>query len=58
LEHAKVGDFRRAGGWLVRVSINGRRLSIRQPLAHDSLRRTFLSLFIVIAAIRMGRAMR
>ncbi len=54
-EHAKVTDFRWAGIWLVGVTINGKRLSIRQPLAHDSIRRGIIRLFFVVAAIKMGR---
>jgi 5-methylcytosine-specific restriction endonuclease McrA len=55
LEHAMLGDFRWAGHWLVGLSINGKRLSVRQPLAHDSMRRALLGLFIVIATLRFGR---
>ena len=58
LEHATIDDFRWAGHWLVGLSINGKRVSVRQPLAHDSLRRAFLSLFVAIAAIRFGRTVR
>ncbi len=54
-EHAKVTDFRWAGIWLVGVTINGKRLSIRQPLAHDSIRRGIIRLVFVVAAIKMGR---
>jgi hypothetical protein len=55
LEHATVSDLRWAGNWLVGLAINGKRFSVRQPLAHDSIRRTLLGLFIVIAAARIGR---
>jgi len=55
LEHATVGDLKWTGPWVVGLSINGKRLSVRQPLAHDSIRRGLLGLFIVIAAIRFGR---
>jgi len=55
LEHAAVSDLRWAGQWLVGLAINGKRLSVRQPLAHDSIRRALLGLFIVITAIRLGR---
>jgi hypothetical protein len=54
-EHAIVTDFRWAGGWLVGVAINGRRVSLRQPLAHDSIRRALLGLFIVVSMARVGR---
>ena len=55
LEHARVTDFKWAGGWLVGVAINGKRLSVRQPFAHDAIRRALLGLTIVFAAIRAGR---
>ncbi len=54
-EHASVTDFRWAGNWLVGVTINGKRLSIRQPLAHDSIRRALLRLVIAVAATQIGR---
>ena len=54
-EHATVTDFRWTGNWLVGVAINGKRVSIRQPLAHDSIRRGLLGLVIVVAAARVGR---
>ncbi len=54
-EHAAVTDFRWAGIWLVGVTINGKRLSIRQPLAHDSIRRALVRLVIAVAATRIGR---
>lgn len=54
-EHATIADFRWTGNWLVGVTINGRRVSVRQPLAHDSIRRALLGLVIVVAAARAGR---
>jgi hypothetical protein len=54
-EHATVTDFRWVGSWLVGVTINGRRVSVRQPLAHDSIKRTLLGLVIVLAATQVGR---
>jgi len=54
-EHARVTDFRWTGNWLVGVSINGKRVSVRQPLAHDSIRRALLGFVIVLAAPRVGR---
>ena len=53
-EHATVTDFRWAGGWLVGVTINGKRVSVRQPLAHDSISRALLGLAIIVAATRIG----
>jgi hypothetical protein len=37
------------------VTINGKRLSIRQPLVHDSIKRTLLGLVILVAAAQVGR---
>jgi 5-methylcytosine-specific restriction endonuclease McrA len=54
-EHATVTDFRWAGNWLVGVMMNGKRVAIRQPLAHDSIRRALLGLCIVVAATQIGR---
>jgi 5-methylcytosine-specific restriction endonuclease McrA len=54
-EHAVVTDPRWASGWLVGVTINGKRLSVRQPLAHDSNRRALFGLLIIMAAARMSR---
>jgi len=42
-EHAKVTDFKGAGNWLVGATINGKRVAVRQPLAHDSIRRALLA---------------
>ncbi|HTV56219.1 MAG TPA: HNH endonuclease signature motif containing protein [Terriglobia bacterium] len=54
-EHATVTNFTWADGWLVRVIINGKRVAVRQPLAHDSMSRTPLALGIVVVATRVGR---
>lgn len=54
-EHATVTDYKWAGRWLVGVMINGKRFAVRQPLVHDSIRRTFLGCGIVFAAIQVGR---
>ncbi len=54
-EHASVTDFRWAGGWLVGVTINGKRMNVRQPLARDSMARTLLGFVIVLAATQFGR---
>jgi HNH endonuclease len=54
-EHATVTDWEWAGNWLVGVIINGKRVAVRQPLAHDSIRRTLLALAIVIAATQIRR---
>ena len=55
LEHATVTDFRWAGKWLIGVAINGKRISIRQPLAHDFIRRGLASLVLAAAATRFAR---
>jgi len=49
-EHARVTDLKWTGNWLVGVTINGKRVSIRQPLAHDSIRRALLGFVFVVAA--------
>jgi len=54
-EHATVTDFKWVGNWLVGVTINGKRVAVRQPLAHDSIRRALLGLGIVVAAVQLGR---
>jgi 5-methylcytosine-specific restriction endonuclease McrA len=56
-EHATVTDFRWIGIWLISVTINGKRIAVRQPLAHDSIRRGLLGLVIGIAAIHLARAL-
>ncbi len=54
-EHATVTNFKWAGNWLVGVMINGKRVAVRQPLAHDSIRRVLLGLGMVVAATQIGR---
>jgi 5-methylcytosine-specific restriction endonuclease McrA len=54
-EHATVTDFRWAGDWLVGVTINGKRFSVRQPLAHEPIRRALLCLGIAVAVTQVGR---
>jgi hypothetical protein len=50
-----VTDLRRAHGWVVGVTINGKHLTVRQPLAVDSRLRTMIRLMIVFAAIQAAR---
>jgi len=52
-EYASVTDFRWAFGWLVGVTINGKRLSVRQPLAVDSRLGTTIALVVLFTAIRV-----
>ena len=54
-EHATVSDFKWIGIWLVSVKINGKRIAVRQPLAHDSIRRALLSFVAAIAVTQIGR---
>lgn len=54
-EHATVTDFKWAGNWLVGATINGKRVAVQQPLAHDSIRRALLGLGIVLAATQFRR---
>lgn len=58
LEHAKVTGFRWEGEWIVGLTINGKRLSVRQPLAHIAAGRLLLGLFALIAAVRASRLLR
>ncbi|MGA8763260.1 MAG: HNH endonuclease [Candidatus Sulfotelmatobacter sp.] len=55
LEHAEVDLLERHDGWLVAVTINGKRIAVRQPLVSESHWKALLGLTILIAAIRMGR---
>lgn len=55
LEHAMVTDHRWTGQWLIGLTINGKRFSVRQPLAHDSLKRALLGLTILAAAAHVGK---
>jgi hypothetical protein len=50
-----VTDFKWAGNWLVGVTINGKRVAVRQPLAHDSVKRVLVGLCILVAATQLGR---
>jgi hypothetical protein len=54
-EHAKITNFEWTGSWLVRVTINGKRIAVRQPVVHDSIGRTLLALGIIVAAKQIGR---
>lgn len=54
-EHAKVTDFVLAGNWVVAVKINGKRVAVRQLLAHESIARTLVAFGIVLAAAHIGR---
>ncbi len=55
LEHAMITDLKWSGIWLVGVTINGQRISVRQPLAGDRTARVLLALCIMVAVIQMGR---
>lgn len=54
-EHATIADHEYAGGWLVGVTINGKRTTIRQPFVQDSIGRTVLLLGIIVAASQFSR---
>jgi 5-methylcytosine-specific restriction endonuclease McrA len=56
LEHAAVCDLQWVGGWLMGLTITGKRVSIRQPLANESNWRTLVGLSILIAAAHIGRS--
>ena len=54
-EHATVTDFKWVGIWLIGVTINGKRIAIRQPLAYDSVKRALLGFVVMLAAARFRR---
>lgn len=54
-EHAIIGDFEFLAGWLVGVTINGRRFAVRQPLVHDSMKGRLTALCIMIWLLQVGR---
>jgi 5-methylcytosine-specific restriction endonuclease McrA len=56
-EHATVTDFKWVGIWLVSVTINGKRIAVRQPLAHDSVRRALLGFVMLAGAMQLARRM-
>lgn len=56
-EHATVTDFKWVGIWLVSVTINGKRIAVRQPLAHDSVRRALVGLVFCVAVTHVGRVL-
>jgi hypothetical protein len=55
LEHARITDFKWSGRWLVRLAINGKLVVVRQPFAHDPIRRALLGFAIVFALARARR---
>lgn len=54
-EYATVTNFERVGIWLVCVTINGKRVIVRQPFAHHSIRRTLVALVIAVLSAQIGR---
>jgi len=56
-EHATITDSKWSSIWLVGVTINGKRIAVRQPLAHDSIKRALLGLCMLVAASQIGRLM-
>ncbi len=54
-EHATIDEFKWVDNWLVGVMINGKRIAIRQPLAHDSIRKALVGLCIAVAVAQIGR---
>jgi hypothetical protein len=55
LEHAAVTDLTRAADWLICVTVNGKRVPVRQPFARDWASGALLSLVIAVAASHFGR---
>lgn len=54
-EHAKVTNLERVGIWLVAVTINGKRVTVRQPLAHDSMKKVLLAIILATLSAQLGR---
>ena len=54
-EHATVTDPRWADGWLISIAINGKQVSVRQPLINESNWRALFGLTVIIAMLRVGR---
>lgn len=54
-EHATVTDYRWADNWLVGVAINGKHVTVRQPLAHPSMARALLGLVLMVLATQIER---
>lgn len=57
LEHAAVGNLERSGIWLVSVTINGRRIAVRQPLLEQSVKSKLLALVVLALFSHFGRAL-
>jgi hypothetical protein len=54
-ECATVTDLERVDIWLVSVTINGKRVRVRQPLGHDPIKRTLLALVIAVLSAQIRR---
>ncbi len=54
-EHATVTYPRWADGWLISIAINGKQVSVRQPLINESNWRALFGLTVIIAMLRVGR---
>jgi 5-methylcytosine-specific restriction endonuclease McrA len=55
LEHASVSSFEWTGNWVVGLTVNEKRMLVRQPLAHDSTRRSLLGIGILFGVAQLGR---
>lgn len=53
-EYAEVDQLERVGGWLIAVRINGKRLTLRQPLRTDPLVRVDSILWIFLISVHAG----
>lgn len=54
-EHALVTNLERVGVWLVAVTINGRRVTVRQPFLDDSARSRVLAMLVFALLSQIGR---
>ena len=57
LEHALVTNFERSGIWLIAVTINGKRIVVRQPLLEQSVKAKLLAVVILALFSHFGRAL-
>lgn len=54
-EYAEITDWKWSDNWLIAVVINGKRIPVRQPLAHESIGAILMGLSFLVAVAQMGR---
>ena len=54
-EYAEITDWKWSDSWLIAVAINGKRVPVRQPLAHESIGAILVGLSLLVAVAQMGR---